>query len=107
MPAFTTRHRALPEVRFVWHQRTYCTAAFRQEQFGAPCPPAASRRPGLSRNWTPALSCATATVLALKRSCSYCQFSEKLSEYPVWITFLGLSGPERASNRQTQAPSTT
>jgi hypothetical protein len=25
----------LPEVRFAWRQRTYCTAAFRQEQFGA------------------------------------------------------------------------
>jgi hypothetical protein len=35
VPAFTTRHRALPEVRFAWRQRTYCNAAFRQEQFGA------------------------------------------------------------------------
>src|SRR5215467_12684789 len=32
---------------------------------------------------------------------------EKLSEYPVWITFSGLPGPEIASTRQTQAPTTT
>jgi hypothetical protein len=35
---------------------------------------------------------------------AYCRFSEKLSEYPVWITFSGLLGPERASNRQIDAP---
>jgi hypothetical protein len=49
----------------------------------------------------------TPTVLALIKYCSYCQFSEKLSEYTVWPTFSGLSGPDRASNRQTQDPSTT
>jgi hypothetical protein len=37
----------------------------------------------------------------------YCRFSEKLSEYPVWITFSGLPGPERASKRQTDAPTMT
>jgi hypothetical protein len=38
---------------------------------------------------------------------SYCRFSEKLSEYPVWITLSGLPGPERASKRQTDAPTMT
>jgi hypothetical protein len=37
----------------------------------------------------------------------YCRFSEKLSEYPVWITLSGLPGPERASKRQTDAPTMT
>jgi hypothetical protein len=35
---------------------------------------------------------------------AYCRFSEKLFEYPVWITFSGLLGPERASNRHIDVP---
>jgi len=32
---------------------------------------------------------------------------EKLSEYPVWITFSGVPGPEMVTTRQTQAATTT
>jgi hypothetical protein len=34
------------------------------------CPPAASRRPGLSRNWTPVLLCATTTDTSSPKSIS-------------------------------------
>jgi len=32
---------------------------------------------------------------------------EKLSEYPVWITFSGVPGPEMVTTRQTQAATAT